>query len=132
MPLRASPANWARGPIAAEDQAKIAVRVLHGRFFTPCSTRPRRTPHTGRHSAVRITREAWLAARKELLAKEKELTRLRDELNAERRDLPMAVTLGWHDAVRIPDLRTIIGLSQQAFFRRSCCPEHREEQCAEA
>src|SRR5213595_1004806 len=36
------------------------------------------------------TREAWLAARKELLAKEKELTRLRDELNAERRDLPMA------------------------------------------
>ena len=49
-----------------------------------------------------------------------------------RRPLPMAVTLGWHDAVRIPDLRTIIGLSQQAFFRRSCCPEHREEQCAEA
>ena len=48
-----------------------------------------------------------------------------------RRPLPMAVTLGWHDAVRIPDLR-IIGLSQQAFFRRSCCPEHREEQCAEA
>src|SRR5205809_1389650 len=36
------------------------------------------------------TREAWLAARKELLAKEKDLTRLRDELNAERRDLPMA------------------------------------------
>jgi predicted dithiol-disulfide oxidoreductase (DUF899 family) len=35
------------------------------------------------------TREAWLAARKELLAKEKDLTRLRDELNAERRDLPM-------------------------------------------
>ena len=35
------------------------------------------------------TRQAWLAARKELLAKEKDLTRLRDELNAERRDLPM-------------------------------------------
>jgi predicted dithiol-disulfide oxidoreductase (DUF899 family) len=35
------------------------------------------------------TREAWLGARKELLAKEKDLTRLRDELNAERRDLPM-------------------------------------------
>lgn len=32
------------------------------------------------------TRQAWLAARKELLAKEKDLTRLRDELNAERRD----------------------------------------------
>ena len=31
----------------------------------------------------------WLAARKQLLAKEKELTRQRDALNAERRELPM-------------------------------------------
>ncbi len=30
----------------------------------------------------------WLVARKELLAKEKEFTRLRDELNRQRRDLP--------------------------------------------
>ncbi len=35
-----------------------------------------------------VSREAWLAKRKELLKKEKELTRLRDELSAERRDLP--------------------------------------------
>jgi predicted dithiol-disulfide oxidoreductase (DUF899 family) len=35
------------------------------------------------------TRDEWLAARKELLAKEKDLTRLRDALNAERRILPM-------------------------------------------
>ena len=35
------------------------------------------------------TREEWLAARKDLLAKEKELTRARDALNAERRRLPM-------------------------------------------
>jgi predicted dithiol-disulfide oxidoreductase (DUF899 family) len=35
------------------------------------------------------TRQAWLTARKELLAKEKDLTRQRDELNAERRNLPM-------------------------------------------
>jgi predicted dithiol-disulfide oxidoreductase (DUF899 family) len=35
-----------------------------------------------------VTREEWLAARKELLAKEKELTRMRDRLNAERRALP--------------------------------------------
>lgn len=35
------------------------------------------------------TREEWLAARKALLAKEKELTRLRDAVNAERRRLPM-------------------------------------------
>jgi predicted dithiol-disulfide oxidoreductase (DUF899 family) len=38
----------------------------------------------------RITsREEWLAARKALLVKEKELTRARDALNAERRRLPM-------------------------------------------
>jgi predicted dithiol-disulfide oxidoreductase (DUF899 family) len=36
-----------------------------------------------------VTHEEWLAARKELLAKEKELTRVRDALNAERRRLPM-------------------------------------------
>ncbi|MPZ64870.1 MAG: DUF899 domain-containing protein [Pseudonocardiaceae bacterium] len=36
-----------------------------------------------------VSRDDWLAARKELLAKEKELTRARDALNAERRRLPM-------------------------------------------
>lgn len=34
------------------------------------------------------TREEWLEARKELLAKEKEFTRLRDQLSAQRRALP--------------------------------------------
>ncbi len=33
--------------------------------------------------------EQWLAARKDLLAREKELTRMRDQLNADRRRLPM-------------------------------------------
>lgn len=36
-----------------------------------------------------VTREEWLAARQELLAKEKAETRARDALNAERRRLPM-------------------------------------------
>jgi predicted dithiol-disulfide oxidoreductase (DUF899 family) len=36
-----------------------------------------------------VTREEWLAARKALLVKEKELTRARDALNSERRSLPM-------------------------------------------
>ncbi|WP_443227709.1 DUF899 domain-containing protein [Streptomyces sp. 2A115] len=36
-----------------------------------------------------VSRDEWLAARKELLAKEKELTRARDRVNAERRRLPM-------------------------------------------
>jgi predicted dithiol-disulfide oxidoreductase (DUF899 family) len=35
------------------------------------------------------TRDEWLAARQDLLAKEKEMTRQRDALNTERRNLPM-------------------------------------------
>ena len=35
------------------------------------------------------SREQWLVARKELLVREKELTRQRDALNADRRRLPM-------------------------------------------
>jgi len=35
-----------------------------------------------------VSREAWLAARTELLRKEKEFTRLRDQLSEERRALP--------------------------------------------
>jgi predicted dithiol-disulfide oxidoreductase (DUF899 family) len=36
-----------------------------------------------------VSRDDWFAARRELLADEKELTRARDQLNAERRRLPM-------------------------------------------
>lgn len=36
-----------------------------------------------------VSREEWLAARKELLVKEKELTQARDQVNADRRRLPM-------------------------------------------
>jgi predicted dithiol-disulfide oxidoreductase (DUF899 family) len=35
-----------------------------------------------------VSPDEWVSQRKALLAKEKELTRLRDKLNAERRDLP--------------------------------------------
>ena len=35
-----------------------------------------------------VTREAWIEARKKLLAKEKEFTRLRDQISRERRALP--------------------------------------------
>ena len=35
-----------------------------------------------------VSRDAWLTARKQLLAKEKAFTRMRDELNAERVALP--------------------------------------------
>jgi predicted dithiol-disulfide oxidoreductase (DUF899 family) len=43
-------------------------------------------PRTENHPVV--TREEWLAARQALLVKEKEATRLRDRLNAERMALP--------------------------------------------
>jgi predicted dithiol-disulfide oxidoreductase (DUF899 family) len=36
-----------------------------------------------------VSRDEWLDARKELLARERELTRQRDALNAGRRNLPM-------------------------------------------
>lgn len=36
-----------------------------------------------------VSREGWDAARRGLLAKEKELTRARDRVNADRRRLPM-------------------------------------------
>ena len=36
-----------------------------------------------------VSREEWLGARKAHLAREKEFTRMRDELTAERRRLPM-------------------------------------------
>jgi predicted dithiol-disulfide oxidoreductase (DUF899 family) len=56
------------------------------------------------------TREGWLAARQELLAREKDLTRQRDALSTERRDLPMVevekdyVFDGPHGAVRLIDM----------------------------
>src|SRR5271168_5196470 len=35
-----------------------------------------------------VSRDQWIAAREQLLIQEKELTRLRDQLNARRRELP--------------------------------------------
>ena len=61
-----------------------------------------------------VSRDEWLAARKQLLLKEKEFTRLRDQLSADRRALnighypgrvphptiqagcPIQTPLGWH------------------------------------
>ena len=57
-----------------------------------------------------VSRAEWLGARRALLAKEKELTRQRDELNAERRRLPMVridkdyVFEGPHGPARLLDV----------------------------
>jgi predicted dithiol-disulfide oxidoreductase (DUF899 family) len=45
------------------------------------------TPESLEHHPV-LPREQWLTARTELLKEEKEFTRLRDKINAQRRDLP--------------------------------------------
>ena len=57
-----------------------------------------------------VSRDEWLAARGQLLAKEKEFTRQRDALNAERRRLPMTeidkeyVLQGWDGKASLLDL----------------------------
>jgi predicted dithiol-disulfide oxidoreductase (DUF899 family) len=57
-----------------------------------------------------VSRDTWLAARKELLAREKELTKQRDALAADRRRLPMVrvekdyVFTGPEGEVRLVDL----------------------------
>ncbi len=45
------------------------------------------TPESLEHHPV-VPREQWLIPRTELLKEEKEFTRLRDKINARRRDLP--------------------------------------------
>jgi predicted dithiol-disulfide oxidoreductase (DUF899 family) len=57
-----------------------------------------------------VSRDAWEVARRKLLLKEKEMTRARDALNAERRRLPMVeveeeyVFAGEAGKVSLPDL----------------------------
>jgi predicted dithiol-disulfide oxidoreductase (DUF899 family) len=47
-----------------------------------------------------VSRDEWIAARREHLAKEKEFTRLRDQLSRERRELP------WVSRMRMPRVST--------------------------
>jgi predicted dithiol-disulfide oxidoreductase (DUF899 family) len=50
---------------------------------------PNPTPESSMEQSTVVSREEWLTARRALLAKEKEATRLRDALSAQRRALPM-------------------------------------------
>jgi predicted dithiol-disulfide oxidoreductase (DUF899 family) len=62
------------------------------------------------HDPRVVSRDEWLAARRELLAEEKEFTRQRDALNARRRGLPMVeidkdyIFRGPDGQVSLPDL----------------------------
>ncbi len=68
-----------------------------------------------------VSREQWLAERKELLAREKQLTRTRDAMNADRRRLPM-VAIGKDYVFEGPDGRA--GLSQLFGGRRQLIVQH--------
>ncbi|MGH9187193.1 MAG: DUF899 domain-containing protein [Acidimicrobiales bacterium] len=73
------------------------------------------------------TRDEWLSAREELLAKEKGLTRQRDALNIERRNLPMVdiekdyVFEGPGGAVRLIDM--VEGRAQLIIYHFMFVPE---------
>ena len=66
---------------------------------------------------VARSKDEWLAARKKLLAKEKELTRLRDALSVERRALP------W---LRVEKPYLFDGRSQLAIYHFMFAPEWEE------
>jgi predicted dithiol-disulfide oxidoreductase (DUF899 family) len=67
-------------------------------------------PAAGMDDPQAVSRGEWLAARRRLLVKEKELSRQRDALNAERRWLPMTeiskryVFEGRHGQASLPGL----------------------------
>ncbi len=72
-----------------------------------------------------VSRDEWVAARKALLVKEKELTRQRDALNAERRMLPM-VKIDKDYVFEGPDGK--VGLARPV--RRPAPAHHRATSCS--
>jgi predicted dithiol-disulfide oxidoreductase (DUF899 family) len=74
-----------------------------------------------------VSRREWIEARTRLLSKEKELTRLRDELSRERRELPWervdkAYTFEGPDGIEtLPDL--FAGRSQLIVYHFMFAPD---------
>ena len=52
------------------------------------TTTPVSAPRKSKRDHKIVSQKEWIAARKELLKKEKEITRLSDQLSADRRKLP--------------------------------------------
>jgi predicted dithiol-disulfide oxidoreductase (DUF899 family) len=67
-----------------------------------------------------VAHEEWLAARRELLAREKEFTRLRDELSEQRRSLPWELvdkTYRFTSAAGTESLADLFGTRRQLFVQ---------------
>jgi predicted dithiol-disulfide oxidoreductase (DUF899 family) len=84
-PLRVT-ALAAAGVTSAGGLTALVVRSFGPKRLRSGSIRPAKEPRMDRPRIV--SRDEWLAARKQHLAREKELTRLRDRVSAERRNLP--------------------------------------------
>ncbi len=72
------------GKVSAGGFAAVAAKKIH-----PKLRRKREEEENKVNHPNVVPRSEWLAARRKLLAKEKELTRQRDALSRERRELPM-------------------------------------------
>jgi hypothetical protein len=73
-----------RATTGLPDDDVVVARLLPSRLLR--QPNPRRSAMS---LPAIVSRGEWVAARKRLLVKEKELTRQRDVLNTERRKLPM-------------------------------------------
>jgi predicted dithiol-disulfide oxidoreductase (DUF899 family) len=73
------------GVTSAGGLTALLVRKLR----TDHSTEPRKSKELPMDYPTVVSRDVWLAARRQLLEREKDLTRQRDALNAQRRRLPM-------------------------------------------
>jgi predicted dithiol-disulfide oxidoreductase (DUF899 family) len=77
----------AAGTTSAGGLAALAIRLRRGRHVPAAP--PITEPEQPMDQPIVTSRAEWLAARRALLAKEKEATRLRDAVAAERRALPV-------------------------------------------
>src|SRR5215470_12310930 len=74
-----------------------------------------------------VSREAWLASRRSLVDKEKALTRMRDEISRERRDLPWELVDKTYTFAGASGRRTLAdlfdGLSQLLVYHFMFAPQ---------
>jgi hypothetical protein len=67
-----------------------AILQYEDTHFSLSTRNPQRLTSASRSEHKVVSHEAWLAARKGHLTREKEFTGLRDQLGRERRELPLA------------------------------------------